>query len=154
MTDLHQCHVTFNAKEVALKGLVDFTDFVQVLQVQHSETMLDQKSQLRLHHEALFLTKFDSLQKKCCKPLGKSNQNVMTAIRALDIETVDKGCAKIKNKLVHDKKTRSEPLPCLQPALNENLKAVLTSSSQSDEDFTTDEVVNSSSPSIGISPLK
>ncbi|KAJ8884061.1 hypothetical protein PR048_015918 [Dryococelus australis] len=137
---------------VALNMYEDFTDCKQKLLARCSGAKLGQHSRICLHHEAIFLTKYEALQNKCCNPFGKIDHIVKTGIRATDAEISDKVCSLVMKKIVNDIKPDQKLCPFCKTALHDKLEQ--KSQSESHEEFVTVEEVNSSLSSIGISPLK
>ncbi|XP_047106570.1 uncharacterized protein LOC124775752 [Schistocerca piceifrons] len=78
------------------------------LLVRRSEAKLDSTSQVCLHHEALLLTQYERLQKKCFNPFGNVNHNVKAGIRTLETETANKASDMLKKQLVNNIKPGEE----------------------------------------------
>ncbi|XP_049790366.1 ARL14 effector protein-like [Schistocerca nitens] len=151
-----KCHVIFYAKKTGFKAFSDFTECDQKLLVSRSEAKLDENSIICFHHEALFLHEYQAMQKKCCNPFKKRNHNVKAGLRLLDNETAAKLCL-LKKKEVIDIKPGQKLCPRCMSALNQKLEDSSSLSTQSEQDFTTDETepaINKSLSFIGASPLK
>ena len=58
-----KCHVIFYAKKIGFKSFSD-----QILLVLRSEAKLEENSIICFHNEALYLSDYQSMQKKCCNP--------------------------------------------------------------------------------------
>lgn len=95
-----KCHVIFYAKKTGFKRFSDFTECDQKLLVLRSEAKLEENSIICFHHEALFLSEYQSMQKKCCNPFKKKNHNVKAGLRMLDNETAAKLCLLKKKEVI------------------------------------------------------
>lgn len=151
-----KCHVIFYAKKTGFKPSRDFTECDQKLLISRSEAKLDANSIICFQHEALFLSEYQSLQKKCCNPFKKKKHNVKAGLRMIGNETADKLCV-LNKKGVIDIKSGQKLCPRCMSTLNKKLDHSALPSSQSEADFTMDEseqATNKSLSSIGASPLK
>ncbi|XP_049806618.1 ARL14 effector protein-like [Schistocerca nitens] len=119
-----KCHVTFFAKKAALKWFADFSDEEKELLVRRSEAKLDNTSQVCLHHEALLLTQYERLQKKCFNPFGKVNHNVKAGI--LDTETANKASDMLKKQLVNNIKPGQKICPACRTLGRSFISLIIT----------------------------
>lgn len=151
-----KCHVIFYAKKTGFKPYRDFAECDQKLLVLRSGAKLDENSVICFHYEALFLSAYQSMQKKCCNPFKKKNHNVKAGLRMLDNETAAKLCLLNKKEGI-DIKPGQKLCPRCMSTMNQKLEDSSSPSTQSEQDFTMDKTepaINKSLSSIGASPLK
>src|SRR5215813_12036252 len=74
------------SKKKGLKSLQEFQPDQQKLLILRSSSNLEANSMICFHHEALLLTHFEFLQRKCCNPFSKAKHIIKKGLRVLDEE--------------------------------------------------------------------
>ncbi|KAM4046376.1 LOW QUALITY PROTEIN: uncharacterized protein ACNLHF_009977 [Anomaloglossus baeobatrachus] len=148
-----KCHLkTFTHSKDELKLFTSFGLDEQKLLRRRVGLNFDEHSQICLHHEASFLTKYEHLQKSCCNPFGNKGHNTKKNLRAINLLAADQLNEFTKNDVKPGQKMCAS---CRKEFANRK-KSADPVSSESDPDGMecSSESLNSSSTSIGISPLK
>ena len=112
----------------------------------------EEYSQICLHHEASFLTKYEHLQKSCYNPFGKKAHSTKKNLRAINLLAADQLKELTKNDVKPGQKMCAS---CRKEFAKSKKSADPVSSTESDPDgMECSTSLNSSLTSIGISPLK
>ncbi|XP_073516849.1 uncharacterized protein [Phyllobates terribilis] len=143
---------TFTHSKDELKLFTSFGLDEQKLLRRRVGLNFDEHSQICLHREASFLTKYEHLQKSCCNPFGKKGHNTKKNLRAINLLAADQLNEFTKNDVKPGQKMCAS---CRKEFANRK-KSADPVSSESDPDGMecSPEILNSSLTSIGVSPLK
>lgn len=145
------CHlVTYSSGKCSLKLIQEYQLEEQQLISRRSGLQFDETSKICLHHEALFLAKFEHLQRTCCNPFNKKSHISTKSLRVIDFPTADI----LKDMTKVDVKPGQKLCPACRKELKNRTMASSSSASEHDEGMKVSESVNTSLTALGVSPLK
>lgn len=149
-----ECQMTssHHRGENILKPVCDFSLDQQALLSRRTELLFDENSMICCYHEAVFLTKYEFLQKHCANPFSKSNHVIRKSLRVVDFTTADQLKAATGQEIKPGQKVCTRCLNELSVASRPKEQ----SDSEADfvEKMETNEKMNASLTALDISPLK
>jgi hypothetical protein len=138
------CHLLVYCRKKGFLSITDLSDDDRQLLLWRTgiESQPSSLERICLHHEALFLSRYESIQKFCCDPFNVHTKRVTKSLRVIDTALAEKLHAKPGQKLCK---------ACQQKAKND-------SDSESCEEYLPEEQsmteLNDSVLALGCSPLK
>lgn len=144
--DSDSCHKTIYCKTCGLINISTLTIENRALLQIRTEATFGINSTICLHHKAVFITRYETLQKQCCDPFKQHGVRITKALRTVDIETAKQLKIKPGQKIC---------VSCRKKAIEQESPDL---ESASDEEFEPSSAVahnlNTSITTLGCSPLK
>lgn len=153
--DNSACHLTSYNWRKGLKLITEYTPENQLLISWRCGLSFANTSQICLHHEALFLTQFESLQRNCCNPFHKKHHVKQKDLRPIALVTADQ----IKDLLKIDVKPGQKLCSGCRKEFTEKSAVSVEASTSSlsndpDDIMQVSESVKTSLTAVGISSVK
>lgn len=96
-----ECHKTTYSRKTGLLNLQDLpTETLKLLKNRTGIGQLSTSDTMCLHHEKIFLHRYEHLQVKCCDPFVRHKGNVTKGLRVIDLEKAEMMTKKFGKKTV------------------------------------------------------